>query len=99
MRTRPPPGRTPGSTPAAAAASAPATVAVPAVPQPAGTAESAPAGLGAGGYTGLRGSDPGGAATGISQTGTFAGPPYGHSAEPASPVAASVTQGAGAGKP
>jgi pectate lyase len=99
MRTRPPPGRPSGSTPAAAAASALATVAVPAVPQPAGTAENAPAGLGAGGYAGLRGSDPGGAATGISQTGTFAGPPYGHSAEPASPVAASVTQGAGAGKP
>lgn len=97
MRTRPPPGRTFGATPASAAASAPATLAVPAVPQPAGTAENAPAGFGAGGYAG-RGSDLGGAATGISQTGTFAGPPYGHSAESASSVTASVTGGAGAGK-
>lgn len=42
--------------------------------------------------------DLGGAATGISRVGTFTSPPYGHTAESASTVAASVTGGAGAGK-
>ncbi|MER7108197.1 pectate lyase family protein [Streptomyces sp. NPDC000229] len=51
------------------------------------------------GYAVLRGNDLGGAATEISRTGTFTTPPYGYTAEPASSVAASVTAGAGAGKP
>ncbi|MEV6804553.1 pectate lyase [Streptomyces sp. NPDC051132] len=50
------------------------------------------------GYAVLRGNDLGGAATEISQTGTFTTPPYGYTAEPASGVVASVTSGAGAGK-
>ncbi|MER6633851.1 polysaccharide lyase family 1 protein [Streptomyces sp. NPDC000987] len=50
------------------------------------------------GYANLRGNDLGGAATEISQVGTFTSPPYGYTAEPASNVVASVTAGAGAGK-
>jgi pectate lyase len=50
------------------------------------------------GYANLRGNDLGGAATEISQVGTFTTPPYGYTAEPASSVVASVTSGAGAGK-
>ncbi|WNM33324.1 pectate lyase [Streptomyces sp. Li-HN-5-11] len=50
------------------------------------------------GYANLRGNDLGGAATEISQAGTFTKPPYGYTAEPASTVVASVTAGAGAGK-
>ncbi|WP_030164250.1 pectate lyase family protein [Streptomyces sp. NRRL S-813] len=50
------------------------------------------------GYANLRGNDLGGAATEISQVGTFTDPPYGYTAEPASSVVASVTAGAGAGK-
>jgi pectate lyase len=50
------------------------------------------------GYANLSGNDLGGAATEISQVGTFTSPPYGYTAEPASSVVASVTAGAGAGK-
>ncbi|MHC3467861.1 pectate lyase family protein [Streptomyces sp. 7R007] len=50
------------------------------------------------GYANLTGNDLGGAATEISQVGTFTKPPYGYTAEPASSVVASVTSGAGAGK-
>lgn len=50
------------------------------------------------GYVVQRGNDLGGAATEISQTGSFTTPPYSYTAEPASSVAASVTGGAGAGK-
>ncbi|TLS46546.1 pectate lyase [Streptomyces montanus] len=50
------------------------------------------------GYAVLRGNDLGGAATEISQAGSFTSPPYSYSAEPASSVVASVTAGAGAGK-
>jgi pectate lyase len=50
------------------------------------------------GYANLRGNDLGGAATEISQVGTFTTPPYSYTAEPASSVVASVTSGAGAGK-
>ncbi|TPQ15441.1 polysaccharide lyase family 1 protein [Streptomyces sporangiiformans] len=50
------------------------------------------------GYAVLRGNDLGGAATEISQAGSFTSPPYSYSAEPASSVIASVTAGAGAGK-
>jgi pectate lyase len=50
------------------------------------------------GYANLRGNDLGGAATEISQVGTFTAPPYSYTAEPASSVVASVTSGAGAGK-
>lgn len=50
------------------------------------------------GYVVERGNDLGGAATEISQTGSFTTPPYSYTAEPASAVAASVTSGAGAGK-
>ena len=50
------------------------------------------------GYANLRGNDLGGAATEISQVGTFITPPYGYTAEPASSVVASVTSGAGVGK-
>ncbi|MFH8607417.1 polysaccharide lyase family 1 protein [Streptomyces sp. NPDC018029] len=50
------------------------------------------------GYAVLRGNDLGGAATEISQVGSFTNPPYSYTAEPASSVVASVTQGAGAGK-
>ncbi|WP_030340205.1 pectate lyase family protein [Streptomyces sp. NRRL S-1022] len=50
------------------------------------------------GYAVLRGNDLGGAATEVSQAGTFTTPPYGYTAEPASGVVASVTSGAGAGK-
>lgn len=50
------------------------------------------------GYANLRGNDLGGAATEVSQTGTFTAPPYGYTAEPASSVVASVSAGAGAGK-
>ncbi|SFF33963.1 pectate lyase family protein [Streptomyces mirabilis] len=50
------------------------------------------------GYANLRGNDLGGAATEISQVGTFTTPPYAYTAEPASSVVASVTSGAGAGK-
>ncbi|MER5664836.1 pectate lyase family protein [Streptomyces mirabilis] len=50
------------------------------------------------GYANLRGNDLGGAATEISQVGTFTTPPYTYTAEPASSVVASVTSGAGAGK-
>ncbi|GHH10735.1 pectate lyase [Streptomyces lanatus] len=49
------------------------------------------------GYATLRGNDLGGAATEISQTGSFT-PPYSYTAESASTVVASVTSGAGAGK-
>ncbi|MEU8986025.1 polysaccharide lyase family 1 protein [Streptomyces sp. NPDC048558] len=50
------------------------------------------------GYANLRGNDLGGAATEISQVGTFTTPPYGYTAESASTVVASVTSGAGAGR-
>ncbi|MEU9284643.1 polysaccharide lyase family 1 protein [Streptomyces sp. NPDC048275] len=50
------------------------------------------------GFANLRGNDLGGAATEISQVGTFTTPPYSYTAEPASTVVASVTGGAGAGK-
>ncbi|MEU9896031.1 polysaccharide lyase family 1 protein [Streptomyces phaeochromogenes] len=50
------------------------------------------------GYANLRGNDLGGAATEVSQVGTFTSAPYSYSAEPASSVVASVTSGAGAGK-
>ncbi|MFJ7966389.1 polysaccharide lyase family 1 protein [Streptomyces sp. NPDC096324] len=50
------------------------------------------------GYVNLSGNDLGGAATEISQVGTFTKPPYGYTAEPASTVIASVTSGAGTGK-
>ncbi|MGW0831489.1 pectate lyase family protein [Streptomyces prunicolor] len=50
------------------------------------------------GYANLSGNDLGGAATEISQVGTFTSPPYGYTAEPASTVVASVTAGAGTGK-
>lgn len=50
------------------------------------------------GYAVLRGNDLGGAATEISQTGSFTDPPYSYTDEPASSVVASVTNGAGAGK-
>jgi pectate lyase len=50
------------------------------------------------GYANLSGNDLGGAATEISQVGTFTSPPYGYTAEPASTVVASVTSGAGTGK-
>ncbi|MGW2511579.1 pectate lyase family protein [Streptomyces scopuliridis] len=50
------------------------------------------------GYAVLRGNDLGGAATEVSQTGSFTTPPYGYTAEPASSVVASVTAGAGTGK-
>lgn len=50
------------------------------------------------GYANLSGNDLGGAATEISQVGTFTKPPYGYTAEPASTVVASVTSGAGTGK-
>jgi len=50
------------------------------------------------GYANLRGNDLGGAATEISQVGTFTTPPYSYTAEPASSVVTSVTSGAGAGK-
>ncbi|MGW6599080.1 pectate lyase family protein [Streptomyces sp. NPDC055036] len=50
------------------------------------------------GYAVLRGNDLGGAATEISQTGSFTTPPYSYTAEPASSVVASVTAGAGTGK-
>lgn len=50
------------------------------------------------GYANLRGNDLGGAATEISRTGSFTGPPYGYTPESASTAVASVTSGAGAGK-
>lgn len=50
------------------------------------------------GYANLTGNDLGGAATEVSQVGTFTKPPYSYTAEPASSVVASVTSGAGAGK-
>ncbi|MFJ6086681.1 polysaccharide lyase family 1 protein [Streptomyces sp. NPDC092369] len=50
------------------------------------------------GYANLTGNDLGGAATEVSQVGTFTSPPYGYTAEPASTVVASVTAGAGTGK-
>ncbi len=50
------------------------------------------------GYANLRGNDLGGAATEVSQVGSFTTPPYGYTAESASSVVASVTSGAGAGK-
>jgi pectate lyase len=50
------------------------------------------------GFANLRGNDLGGAATEVSQVGTFTTPPYSYTAEPASSVVASVTSGAGAGK-
>jgi pectate lyase len=50
------------------------------------------------GYANLRGNDLGGAATEVSQVGSFTTPPYGYTAESASSVVASVTPGAGAGK-
>ncbi|MFF4726851.1 polysaccharide lyase family 1 protein [Streptomyces mirabilis] len=50
------------------------------------------------GYANLRGNDVGGAATEVSQVGTFTTPPYTYTAEPASSVVAAVTSGAGAGK-
>ncbi|MFJ8109314.1 polysaccharide lyase family 1 protein [Streptomyces sp. NPDC096132] len=50
------------------------------------------------GYANLTGNDLGGAATEVSQVGTFTRPPYSYTAEPASTVVASVTSGAGAGK-
>ncbi|MEU5088771.1 polysaccharide lyase family 1 protein [Streptomyces sp. NPDC021356] len=50
------------------------------------------------GYADLRGNDLGGAATEVSQVGTFTDPPYDYTAEPASGVVASVTAGAGTGK-
>ncbi|MDH6219209.1 pectate lyase family protein [Streptomyces pseudovenezuelae] len=50
------------------------------------------------GYANLSGNDLGGAATEVSQVGTFTSPPYSYTAEPASTVIASVTAGAGTGK-
>ncbi|GAB2999455.1 pectate lyase [Streptomyces pseudoechinosporeus] len=50
------------------------------------------------GYANLRGNDLGGAATEVSQVGSFTNPPYSYTAEPASSVVTSVTSGAGAGK-
>ncbi|MPY50845.1 pectate lyase family protein [Streptomyces acidicola] len=50
------------------------------------------------GYANLRGNDLGGAATEVSQVGSFTSPPYSYTAESASSVVASVTSGAGAGK-
>ncbi|SHI63094.1 pectate lyase family protein [Streptomyces sp. 3214.6] len=50
------------------------------------------------GYANLTGNDLGGAATEVSQVGTFTKPPYSYTAEPAPSVVASVTSGAGAGK-
>ncbi|MER5181262.1 twin-arginine translocation signal domain-containing protein [Streptomyces sp. NPDC002896] len=50
------------------------------------------------GYAVLRGNDLGGAATEISQVGSFTTPPYSYTAEAASTVAASVAAGAGAGR-
>ncbi|MFF2362856.1 polysaccharide lyase family 1 protein [Streptomyces sp. NPDC058122] len=50
------------------------------------------------GYVNLSGNDLGGAATEISQVGTFTKPPYSYTAESASTVVASVTSGAGTGK-
>ncbi|MFD4633315.1 polysaccharide lyase family 1 protein [Streptomyces sp. NPDC058284] len=50
------------------------------------------------GYAVLRGNDLGGAATEISQQGSFTTPPYAYTAEPASAVVDSVTRGAGAGR-
>ncbi|MFF9125629.1 polysaccharide lyase family 1 protein [Streptomyces sp. NPDC014889] len=50
------------------------------------------------GYANLRGNDLGGAATEVSQAGTFTSPPYSYTAEAASGVASSVTAGAGTGK-
>ncbi|MFB7324336.1 MULTISPECIES: polysaccharide lyase family 1 protein [unclassified Streptomyces] len=50
------------------------------------------------GYANLRGNDLGGAATEVSQTGSFTSPPYSYTAEAASGVASSVTAGAGTGK-
>jgi pectate lyase len=50
------------------------------------------------GYANLRGNDLGGAATEVSQVGTFTTAPYSYTAEPASSVVASVTGGAGTGK-
>ncbi|MEV0738095.1 polysaccharide lyase family 1 protein [Streptomyces sp. NPDC050549] len=50
------------------------------------------------GFANLSGNDLGGAATEISQVGTFTSPPYSYTAEPASTVVASVTAGAGTGK-
>ncbi|MFJ6737606.1 polysaccharide lyase family 1 protein [Streptomyces sp. NPDC091279] len=50
------------------------------------------------GYVNLSGNDLGGAATEVSQVGTFTKAPYSYTAEPASTVVASVTSDAGAGK-
>ncbi|MEU9792591.1 polysaccharide lyase family 1 protein [Streptomyces sparsogenes] len=50
------------------------------------------------GYAVLRGNDLGGAATEISQVGSFTNPPYAYTAEPASSVVSTVTGQAGAGK-
>lgn len=50
------------------------------------------------GYVVARGNDLGGAATEISQVGTFTEAPYSYTAEPASSVVSSVTGGAGTGK-
>lgn len=50
------------------------------------------------GFANLRGNDLGGAATEVSQVGTFTTAPYSYTAEPASSVVASVTSGAGTGK-
>jgi pectate lyase len=50
------------------------------------------------GYANLRGNDLGGAATEVSQVGTFTTAPYSYTAEPASSVVTSVTGGAGTGK-
>ncbi|MET9890962.1 polysaccharide lyase family 1 protein [Streptomyces sp. NPDC006465] len=50
------------------------------------------------GYANLTGNDLGGAATEISQVGTFTKPSYSYTAEPASTVVASVTSDAGTGK-
>ncbi|MEV6587085.1 pectate lyase family protein [Streptomyces acidicola] len=50
------------------------------------------------GYANLRGNDLGGAATEVSQVGSFTSPSYSYTAESASSVVASVTSGAGAGK-
>ncbi|MFE2297194.1 polysaccharide lyase family 1 protein [Streptomyces sp. NPDC059445] len=50
------------------------------------------------GHANLSGNDLGGAATEISQVGTFTKPPYSYAAEPSSTVVASVTSGAGTGK-
>lgn len=50
------------------------------------------------GFAVARGNDLGGAATEISQEGDFTEPPYAYTAEPASSVVGSVTEGAGAGR-